>query len=144
MLLLALVDLQPSHCASMLHDLGLQCVITDASDRGIDHVSRRIVAIEHSECAVQNVLDWGVVIGCCVQLGTIVSPGECESAYHVRISCHMDLDVSGWCWHSMFVGDGEGDEVLSNVVDEPFGWFDWRCCLSCCCMSVSWGGRWPY
>ena len=85
-----------------------------------------------------------IVVGCCVELAAIVSASEHEVAYDVWVSCHVDLDEPGGCWHSVFVGDGEGNEVLSDVVDESLGWFDWHHCLCCRCVCVSQGGRWPY
>ena len=38
----------------------------------------------------------------------------------------------------------KGDKVLADVVDESLGGLDWYRCASCCCMRISWGGRWPY
>ena len=74
----------------------------------------------------------------------IVSAGESELTYNVWISGHADLDELHRSWNSMFIGDGEGDKVLPNVVDEPFRRFNGPDCASCCCASVSQGGRWPY
>ena len=79
-----------------------------------------------------------------MQLGAIVSAGECELAYYIQVSCLVDLDELGRCWDSVFVGDGEGDEVFPDVVDEPLGWFDGHPCSCCCFPSISQGGRWLY
>ena len=104
----------------MPHNLCLQRTITDVTHRHIDYVRCRVVAIEHAEGTVRNVLDRFVVVGGGVELGTIVSSSECESTYDVWISGHMYLDVPHWCWDAMFVSDGEWNEVftlweLSNV-----------------------------
>ena len=56
----------------------------------------------------------------------------------------MDLDESHWGWDPMLVGDGEQDEVCSDVVDESLGRFEGHCCARCCCASISRGGRWLY
>ena len=72
----------------------------------------------------QNMLDRLVIVGCCMELTAIISTGERESTYHVQISHHMDLDESSWGWDSVFVGDGEGNEVFPNIVDESLGWFN--------------------
>ena len=74
----------------------------------------------------------------------IVSAGEGELTYGIWISGHVHLDEPRRGWDSMFVGDGEGDEVLPDVVDKSLRWFDRDDCASCSCVSVSWGGRWPY
>ena len=72
-LLLLLVDVQPCHRAPVPHNLRLQCSITNATHRRVDYVRRRVVAIEHAECSVRDVLDRLVVIGGGVELGMIVS-----------------------------------------------------------------------
>ena len=89
-------------------------------------------------------LDRFVVVGCSMELGSVVSAGKRESTYDVRISGHVNLNVPRWRRDAMFVGNGEWDEVLAYVVDESFGGFDWYHCASRCCVRISWGGRWPY
>ena len=89
-------------------------------------------------------LDRLVVVGSGVELSTIISTSEGESAYDVRISGHVDLDESCQSWDSVLIGDGEWDEVFAYVVDESLGGLDWYCCASRCCACISWGGRWPY
>ena len=79
-----------------------------------------------------------------MELGAIVSSGERESTYDVRISGHMYLDVPCWCWDAVLVGDGERDKVLAYVVDESLGGLNRYCCASCHCACISWGGRWLY
>ena len=143
-LLLLLVNVQPRHRTPMPHDLRLQHMIADATHRRIDYVRCRVVAIEHAEGAVQDVLDRFIIVGGGVELGAIVSSGEGESAYDVRISGHVYLDVLCWCWDTVFVGDGERDKVLAYVVDESLRGLDRYCCVSCRCTRISWGGRWPY
>ena len=96
------------------------------------------------ERAVHDVLDQLVIIGCGVKLGVIVSTVKCESTYHVWISSHVDLDEPCWGRDSMFIGDGEGDKIVSDVVDESLGWFNQSNRTSCCCVSVSRGGKWLY
>ena len=89
-------------------------------------------------------LDWLVVVGGGMELGLIVSAGNRESTYDVWISGHVYLNVPRWCRDTMFVGDGEWNEVFAYVVDESFGGLDWYHCASCRCARISWGGRWPY
>ena len=79
-----------------------------------------------------------------MELGAIVSTGERKSTYDVRISGHVNLDEPCWGWDAVLVGDGEGDEVVPDVVDESLGWFERYCCASSHCTRISWGGRWPY
>ena len=128
----------------MPHNLCLQRSIPDATYRGIDYISCRVVAVEHTEGPVQYVLDRLVVVGGGVKLGAIVSAVESESTYDVRISSHVDLDEPRWSRDSVFVGDGKGDEVPADVVDKSLGWFEGHDRVSCCCVSISRGGRWPY
>ena len=144
LLLLLLIDVQSGHRTSVSHNLRLQCLVTDTAYRGVDHIRRRVVMVEHADGSVQYVLDRLVVVRRRVELGAIVSAGESESTYDVWISGHVDLDEPRWSWDSVFVGDGEGDEILSDVVDEPLGWFDRPDSPSCCCTCISRGGRWPY
>ena len=80
-----------------------------------------------------------IVVGCRVEFGMVVSASECESAYHVQVSHHVHLDEPSRRWDSVLIGDSKGDEVLPDVVDEPFGQFKWHHCSGCCCMGVSWG-----
>ena len=79
-----------------------------------------------------------------MKLSVIVSAVESESTYDVQNSSHVDLDEPRWSQDSVFVGDGKGDEVPANVVDKSLGWFEGHDRTSCCCTSISWGGRWPY
>ena len=79
-----------------------------------------------------------------MELGSIVSAVKRELTYDVRISGHVHLNVPRWCRDTVFIGDGERDEVLAYVVDESLGGLDRYCCASCCCTRISWGGRWPY
>ena len=76
------------------------------------------------EGLVRYVLDRLVVVGRCVKLGAIVSTIESELAYDVWISGHVDLDEPRWSRDSMLVGDGEGDKILSDVVNESLRWFE--------------------
>ena len=69
-------------------------------------------------------LDRLVVIGCGVKLGSVVSAVECESTYDVRVRGHVYLNEPRWSRDAMLVSDGEGNEVLSYVVDEPLRGFD--------------------
>ena len=110
----------------------------------INRVGCQVVAVEHAEHVVCNVLDRLIIVGCSMQLGVIVSAGKRESTYYVRISRYMDLDEPCLGWDSVFVSGGEGNEVVPDIVDEPFRWFDWSDCSSCCCTSISRGGRWLY
>ena len=128
----------------MSHDLRLQHSITNATYRHVDRVRRQIVTVEHVEGTVQYVLDRLVIVGSHVKLGMIVSAGEGELTYDIWISGHVHLDEPRRGWDSMFIGDGEGDEVLPDVVDKSLRWFDRDDCTSCSRASVSWGGRWPY
>ena len=143
-LLLLLVDVQLGHRAPMPHNLCLQSLITNASYCGVNCVGHRVVVIEHAQCMVRDVLDRFIIIGCRMQLGTVVSASERKLTYYVRISCHVDLNVAGRCRDSMFIGDGKGDKVHPNVVDKSLRGFDWYPCLGCCCTCVSRGGRWLY
>ena len=59
-----------------------------------------------------------------MELRAIVSSGDRESTYDVRISGHVHLDEPRWCGDSVLVGDGERNEVLSDVVDEALGGLD--------------------
>ena len=74
----------------------------------------------------------------------VVSAIECELAYHVWVSHHVDLNELGWCWYSVFVGDREWDGVCSEVVDKSLGRLEWHHCASWCCAHVSGGQRWWY
>ena len=112
-LLLLLVDVHPSHRAPVPHNFCFQRTIAHATEGRINYVCRRVIAIEHSEGAVGNVLDRLVVVGCGVKLGTVISAGECKATYDVRISGHVYLNVPRWGRDAMLVGDGEGDEILS-------------------------------
>ena len=76
-LLFLLIDVQPSHRAPVPHNLRFQCTIPDATDRRINYVRRRVIAIEHAEGTVRNMLDRLVVVGCGVKLGTVVSAVGC-------------------------------------------------------------------
>ena len=110
-LLLLLVDVQPGHRAPMPHYLCFQRTISDATDGRINYVRRWVIAIEHAEGTVRNVLDRLVVVGCGVKLGTVVSAVGCESTYNVRISGHMYLNEPRRCRDAVLVGDGEGNEI---------------------------------
>ena len=79
-----------------------------------------------------------------MKLGAVVSAGESESSYDIWIRGHVDLDEPGWSRDSVFVGDGEWDEVFPDIVDESLGWFEGCCCAWCRCTSVSREGRWLY
>ena len=68
-------------------------------------------------------LDRLVVVGSGVELSTIISTSEGESAYDVRISGHVDLDESCQSWDSVLIGDGEWDEIFPDIVDESLRWF---------------------
>ena len=89
-------------------------------------------------------LDWLVVVGGGVELGSIVSAGKRESTYDVRIGGHVYLNVLRWCWDAVFIGDGKRNEVFAYVVDESLGGLDGCRRASCCCACISRGGRWPY
>ena len=123
----------------MLHDLHLQHSITDVAYQRIDYVCCRIVSIKHVEGVVQYVLDWLVIVRGGVKLGVVVSAGEGEATYDVQISGHVNLYEPRRGWDPMFIGDGEWDKVLPDVVDESLGQLNRHCCA-----SVSQGGRWPY
>ena len=138
-LLLLLVDIQPSHRTPVSHNLRLQCLITDVAHRHIDYVRCQIIPIEHTEGMVRYMLDRLVVIRSGVKLGAIISASEGESAYDVWISGHVDLDEPCWGWDPVLVGDGEWDEVFSDIVDESLRQLDGYCCV-----SISRGGRRPY
>ena len=128
----------------MPHNLRLQRTITDATHRRIDYVRCWVVAVEHAECTVRDVLDRLVVVGGGMEFSAIVSAIKRKATYDVRISGHVYLNVPRWRRDAVFVSDGEGNEVFAYVVDESFGGFDWYCCASRCCARISWGGRWPY
>ena len=128
----------------MPHNPCLQGSIADASYCSVNCISHRVIAVEHAQCTVRDALDRCVVVGRCMQLGAIVSTSERESTYYVRVSHHVDLDEPCRRQDSMFIGDGEGDKIRPDVVDEPFWWVEWHHRLRCCCMCVSRGGRWPY
>ena len=143
-LLLLLVNVQPRHRTPVPHDLRLQRTVPNATHRRINHVCCGVVAIEHADCPVRDVLDGRVVVGGGVKLGSVVSTIECESTYDVRIRGHVYLNIPRWCRDAVLVGDGKRDEVFAYVVDESLGRLDWYRCASRCCARVSWGGRWPY
>ena len=128
----------------MPHNLRLQCSVTDTSHRGVDYVSRWVVVVEHAQGTVRDVLDWCIVIRRHMELSAMISAGERESTYDVQICGHVNLDETSWGRDSVLVGDGEGNEVFTDVVDETFGWSNWHHHSCCCCACVSWGGRWPY
>ena len=144
LLLLLLIDIHSGHRTLVPHNLCLQCSVTEAAHRGVDHVRCRVVAVEHADGLVQYVLDRLVVVRSRVELGAIVSAGERKSTYDIWVSSHVYLDEPRWSRDSMFVGDGERNEVLPDVVDKSFRWFDGPDCPICCCMCVSRGGRWLY
>ena len=112
----------------MPHDLCLQQLITNVSYCSVNRIGRQVVLVKHVEGAVRDMLYRRDVVGCRVQLGAIVSASKCELAYHVQVSRHVDLDELGRCWDSVFVGDGEGDEIHPSVVDESLGQIKWRHC----------------
>ena len=116
----------------MPHNLCLQCTVTDVTHRRIDYVCCQVVTIEHVEGTVRDVLDRLVIVGSGVELGAIVSSGECESTYNVQIGGHVYLDVPRWCQDAVLVGDGERDEVFAHVVDESLGGLDGYRVAICC------------
>ena len=128
----------------MPHNFHLQRTVTDVTHRRIDYVGCWVIAIEHAECTVRDVLDRLVVVGGGVELGSIVSAGKRELTYDVRISGHVYLNVPRWCRDAVFVGDGKRNKVFFYVVDESLGGLDWYLAASRCCARISWGGRWPY
>ena len=74
------------------------------------------------EGVIRHVLDWLIIVWGSMELGTVVSAIEGEATYDVWVSGHVDLDEPCWSRDSMFVGDGEGDEIGPDVVDESL----WR------------------
>ena len=102
----------------MPHNLCLQSLVIDVHHSGVDRIGGWIVAIKHPECSISDVLDRLVVVRCSVQFSAVVSACKCESAYHIRIGGHVDLNEASWCQDSVLVGDGERDEVFTDIVDE--------------------------
>ena len=126
-LLFLLVDVQPGHRAPMPHDFCLQRTIPDVTEGRINYVCRWVVAVEHAEGSVRNMLDRLVVVGRSVELGAVVSAVNGESTYDVRISGHVYLNESRGCGDSVLVGDGKGNEVRPDVVDDVADDFGYVC-----------------
>ena len=53
-LLLLPVNIQMCQCTVMLHDLHLQCLVTNMAHCGVDYIYSQIVMVEHSNSLVTN------------------------------------------------------------------------------------------
>ena len=90
------------------NDLGPQGAITHSAKSITDVYGRWEVRVQHSHGLVGEGFDLlRPIIGCRVQLTPIVRAVGGESSYHVRVTGHVDLDISGGRWMPKSVGDGE-------------------------------------
>ena len=109
-----LVDLRD--LSPVTDNFGPQGAVTHAPE-GVAHMlGRRKVQLQHPHRLVGEGLDLlRPVIGCRVQLASIVRSVGGEASYNVRVTSHIDLDVSGWCGAPEPVGDGERNRLVPLV-----------------------------
>ena len=97
-------------------DRNTQRAITHASERVAHMFGHRKVRFQHPHCFVGERLNLlGPVVGHRVQLAPVVRAVGGESSYDVRVTGHVDLDVSGWRWTPEPVGDGEGYRLVPFI-----------------------------